>query len=55
MFPQIEELRSELMLVREQREGELRSNILTYVQALPEQEMKKLTSDMSQEALDAIQ
>ena len=52
---QIEELRSELMLVREQREGELRSNILTYVQALPDQEMKKLTSDMSQEALDAIQ
>jgi hypothetical protein len=43
------------MVVREQREAELRSNILTYVQALPEQDMKKLTSDMSQDALDAIQ
>lgn len=51
---EIEELRSELMLVREQRETELRSNMLTYIQALPEQEMQRLTADMTTDVMDAI-
>jgi hypothetical protein len=40
-------LRSELILIRNEREIDLRSNLLTYVQALPERELTSLTSDVS--------
>ena len=33
---EIEALRSELVLLRDSREQELSSNLLTYIQALPE-------------------
>jgi hypothetical protein len=52
---EVQELRSELALIRNEREQELRSNLLTYIQALPDKELSKLTSDMSQEVVDAIQ
>ena len=45
---EVEELRAELLSIRKEREGELRSNMLTYIQALPEKDLAKLTSDMSQ-------
>lgn len=48
-------LRSELMQVRCVRENELRANLLTYIQALPEPELVKLTANMSEEVLLAIQ
>ena len=43
------------MGLRYQKELELRSNLLTYIQALPEPDLAKLTSDMSQEVMDSIQ
>ena len=55
MIKELEELRTELSLVRVEREAELRSNMLTYIQALPENEMSRLTSDMSKEIVEAIQ
>lgn len=51
---QVEELRTELALVRDSRETELRSNLLTYIQALPEKELVKLTADMSDDVLESI-
>lgn len=50
----MEELRTELALVRDSRETELRSNLLTYIQALPEKELTKLTADMSDDVLESI-
>jgi hypothetical protein len=50
----VEELRTELALVRDSRETELRSNLLTYIQALPEKELTKLTADMSDDVLESI-
>eukprot|EP01031_Cornospumella_fuschlensis_P025965 gene25965-31355_t len=47
-------LRKELMLIKSQRENELKSNLLTYIQALPEKELQRLTADMSSEVLQAI-
>jgi hypothetical protein len=52
---EVQELRSELALVRGERESELRSNLLTYIQALPEKELAKLTSDMSDDVIQSIQ
>ena len=52
---EVQELRQELALIRGEREAELRSNLLTYIQALPENELGKLTSDMSQDIVDSIQ
>jgi len=40
--------------VRDSRETELRSNLLTYIQALPEKELTKLTADMSDDVLESI-
>ena len=47
-------MRTELALVRDSRETELRSNLLTYIQALPEKELTKLTADMSDDVLESI-
>jgi len=55
LLKEVEELRNELLLVRQAREVELRGNMLTYIQALPESDLSKLTSDMSQEVMDSIQ
>jgi hypothetical protein len=52
---EIAELRTELMLVRSDRENELRSNLLTYIQALPEHELVRLTADMSSDVVQAIE
>ena len=52
---EIEELRKELMELRREKQEELRGNMLTYIQALPEKDLASLTSDMSDEAMEAIQ
>ncbi len=52
---EIEDLRRELMELRQEKQEELRGNILTYIQALPEKDLASLTSDMSDEAMEAIQ
>lgn len=52
---EINELRMELALLRNDRENELRSNMLTYIQAMPESELAKLTTDMSDDVIQAIQ
>lgn len=52
---EVEDLRSELALIRNQRENELKSNMLTYIQALPEKDLVRLTSDMSEDVVQAIQ
>lgn len=52
---EVEELRNELALIRNEREQELRSNLLTYIQALPQKDLEKLTSDMSSEVVESIQ
>lgn len=49
------ELREALATVRNEREAELRSNLLTYIQALPENEILRLTSGMSDDVVQAIQ
>lgn len=51
---EVEQLRGELLLLREQREPELQANLLTYIQALPERELSGLTSDISPEVMEAI-
>lgn len=51
---EVEALRAELGQLRGEREKELQSNLLTYVQALPEQEMVKLSSGMSEDVMDAF-
>ena len=43
------------MELRQEKQEELRGNILTYIQALPEKDLASLTSDMSDEAMEAIQ
>ena len=52
---EIAELRGELAAVRDKREKELRSNILTYIQALPEQELIHLTADVSDDVVIAME
>lgn len=52
---EVQSLRSELLSIKSERENELKSNLLTYIQALPEKDMKRLTSDMSTEVLQSIQ
>jgi hypothetical protein len=52
---EVNDLRQELATIKNERENELKSNLLTYIQALPEREMTKLTSDMSEDILQAIQ
>ena len=52
---EIQELRKELMELRREKQEELRGNMLTYIQALPEKDLASLTSDMSDEAMEAIQ
>lgn len=51
---EIDMLRQELSTIRSERENELRNNLLTYIQAMPESEMVNLTTDMSQDVLQAI-
>ena len=52
---EISDLRTELLVVRSERENELRSNLLTYIQALPERDLIRLTADMSDDVVLAIQ
>lgn len=52
---EIADLRSELSVIRNERENELKSNLLTYIQALPEKELLRLTADMSDDVLVSIQ
>lgn len=52
---EIQALRDELYHLKNDREAELKSNLLTYIQALPEKELVKLTEDMSEEVLQTIQ
>lgn len=51
---EVEALRLELALIRGEREKELQSNLLTYVQALPEQDLIKLSSGMSEDVMEAF-
>jgi len=51
---EIDALRSELAVIKDNRETELRSNLLTYIQALPERELSRLTSDMSEDVMESI-
>jgi hypothetical protein len=52
---EVNELRKELLFMKNEREQELKANLLTYIQALPEKELTRLTSDMSQDVIQAIQ
>ena len=52
---EVDDLRKEMALIRSDRETELRSNLLTYIQALPERDLARLTSDMSEEVMESIQ
>jgi hypothetical protein len=51
---EVDALRSELALIRGEREKELQSNLLTYVQALPENELVKLSSGMGDDVMEAF-
>jgi hypothetical protein len=51
---EVDALRSELALIRGEREKELQSNLLTYVQALPEHELVKLSSGMGDDVMEAF-
>jgi hypothetical protein len=52
LVSEVSALRKELTSVRGEREGDLRGNLLTYVQALPERELAKLTTDMSDDVME---
>ena len=52
---EIADLRAELASIRGEREGELKANLLTYIQALPERDLMRLTADMSDEVVTSIQ
>lgn len=52
---EVNSLRTELAVLREQRESELRTNLLTYIQALNEKDLTQLTSDISPEVLESIE
>jgi hypothetical protein len=52
---EVNELRKEIALLKGAREDELRANLLNYIQALPEKELSRLTSDMSDEVMESIQ
>jgi len=52
---EIEALRQELTLIRSEREVQLRDNLLTYIQALPEKELARLTSDMSSDVMETVE
>ncbi len=54
MSRELLDLRNELSSIRKSRESELKSNLLTYIQALPEKELLKLSSDISEEVLQAM-
>jgi hypothetical protein len=43
------ELRQELEMIRHEREHELKSNLLTYIQALPNEQLAELSSDVRPE------
>jgi predicted RecB family endonuclease len=51
---EINELRSELVQVHNQRESELKANLLTYIESLPETELTKLTADVGEEIVLTI-
>ena len=51
---EVEELRAELAMIRGEREQELSNNLLTYIQALPEREMASLSSEMSDDVVEAF-
>ena len=52
---EVDALKKELAIIRNDRESDLRSNLLTYIQALPERDLSRLTSDMSDDVMEAIQ
>jgi hypothetical protein len=52
---EIRALRSELLSLRTQRESELKTNLLTYIQALPEKELERLTTNMSEDIIQSIE
>jgi len=52
---EVSELRNEIAMIRGERESELRANLLTYIQALPENDLARLTSDMSDDVMESIQ
>lgn len=47
-------LRTELALIKNEREKELKANLLTYIQALPEKDMNRLTADIGEDVVQAI-
>lgn len=51
---EVEELRDELILTRQQKDEALRKDLLTYIRTLPEKELRSLSSTMSQEVLEAM-
>ena len=51
---EIDALRAELAVIKDNRENELRSNLLTYIQALPERELQRLTTDMSADVMESM-
>ena len=51
---EIDALRLELSVIKDNRENELRSNLLTYIQALPERELQRLTTDMSADVMESM-
>lgn len=52
---EVEELRAELALIRSERENELKGDMLTYIQALPQKDLLKLTSGMSEDVVQSIE
>lgn len=51
---EVNELRKELATIKDARESELKANLLTYIQALPEKELSNLTADISADVMEAI-
>eukprot|EP01033_Poteriospumella_lacustris_P018866 gene18867-13604_t len=51
---EVDVLRKELATIKDARESELKANLLTYIQALPEKELSNLTADISEDVMEAI-
>jgi hypothetical protein len=51
---EVEQLRSELMVSRKEKEETLRKDLLLYIRTLPEKELRDLTNTMSQDVLVAM-
>jgi len=52
---EITSLKQELLRIRSEREVELQTNLLTYIQALTDSDMARLSTDMGDEVMSAIQ